>query len=101
VLCAPSSIPANIFLIAFEVPGHTRFRRRSEVFMSDAEHHIRELMTFTRDAQVIELWLGKQPSPHTRGCYQPDADRLLDHVKKPLARITLADLQSFAQMADR
>ena len=31
------------------------------------------------------------------GCYQPDAERLLDHLKKPLARKTLADLQSFAQ----
>jgi integrase/recombinase XerD len=54
-------------------------------------------MTFTRDAQIIQLWLGKQPSLHTRGCYHRDCRRLLDHVKKSLARITLADLQSFAQ----
>jgi len=45
----------------------------------------------------ISLWLAKQPSPHTRGCYRRDSERLLEHAKKPLASITLADLQSFAQ----
>jgi integrase/recombinase XerD len=54
-------------------------------------------MTFTRDAQIIELCLEKQPSSHIRGCYERDSRRLLNHVNKSLARITLADLQSFAQ----
>jgi integrase/recombinase XerD len=54
-------------------------------------------MTSSRDSKIIELWLEKQPSPHTRGCYRHDSKRLLNHAKKPLVRITLADLQSFAQ----
>jgi site-specific recombinase XerD len=35
--------------------------------------------------------------PHTCGCYRRDAARLLAHVAKPLSRLTLGDLQSFAQ----
>ena len=61
------------------------------------EQHIRTLMTSSQDAEIISLWLAKQPSPHTRGCYRHDSERLLDHTNKPLASITLADLQSFAQ----
>ena len=32
----------------------------------------------------------------TRGCYRHDSEWLLNYLKKPLARITLADLRSFA-----
>src|SRR5205807_7722419 len=49
------------------------------------------------DAQIIELWLQSQASPHTQSCYRRDSARLRAHVGKPLARITLGDLQSFAQ----
>src|ERR1035437_7561150 len=54
-------------------------------------------MVSSRDSHIIELWLARQASPHTRGCYRRDADRLLVHVSKPLSRLTLGDLQSFAQ----
>src|ERR1035437_4299217 len=54
-------------------------------------------MVSSRDSQIIELWLQRQASPHTRGCYRRDGDRLLAHVSKPLSRLTLGDLQSFAQ----
>lgn len=54
-------------------------------------------MVSSRDSQIIGLWLHSQASPHTRGCYGRDSGRLLDHVRKPLSRITLGDLQSFAQ----
>ena len=54
-------------------------------------------MLSSRDAQIVELWLEKHPSPHTRYCYRLDSERLLNHTKKPISRITLADLQSFAQ----
>ena len=54
-------------------------------------------MTSSRDSHIIELWLARQGSPHTRGCYRRDAARLLAHVSKPLNRLTLGDLQSFAQ----
>jgi site-specific recombinase XerD len=49
------------------------------------------------DAQIIDLWLGSHPSPHTQGCYRRDSARLLAQVEKPLSRITLVDLQGFAQ----
>jgi integrase/recombinase XerD len=54
-------------------------------------------MTHSRDAEIIEIWVDKYPSPHTRSCYRRDSKRLLDFAKKPLARITLADLQAFSQ----
>jgi len=48
------------------------------------------------DLHLIALWLhGK--SPHTQRAYKADVQRLLDFVdNKPLAGITLNDLQSFA-----
>ena len=54
-------------------------------------------MVSTRDSKIIEIWVENQQSPHTRYCYRFDSKRLLGHAKKPLARITLADLQGFAQ----
>jgi site-specific recombinase XerD len=54
-------------------------------------------MVSSHDSHIIELWLESQASPHTRGCYRRDAARLLAHVSKPLSRISLGDLQSFAQ----
>jgi integrase/recombinase XerD len=54
-------------------------------------------MLSSRDSQIIGLWLQSQASPHTRGCYRRDSERLLDHVRKTLSRITLGDLQGFAQ----
>jgi len=55
------------------------------------------VMRYLRDSKIIALWLQNQASPHTRGCYRRDSDRLLNHVRKPLNRISLGDLQSFAQ----
>ena len=54
-------------------------------------------MRSTQDAQIIELWLNRQASPHTRSCYGRDANRLVRFVRKPLTGITLGDLQRFAQ----
>jgi len=66
--------------------------------MVTLQHYIRTFMLSTRDAQIIKLWIDKQPSSHTRWCYRHDSEQLLNHAKKPLSRITLADLQSFAQV---
>src|SRR5713226_8472779 len=55
------------------------------------------MTTRYNDAQILELWLDRQPSQHTRGCYQRDSARLLAHARKPLVRITLDDLQSFSR----
>ena len=73
------------------------FALRPEVFMVWCQRTIRTVMLSSPDAEIIRLWVEKQPSSHTRGCYRHDSERLLDHAKKPLSRITLADLQSFAQ----
>lgn len=47
------------------------------------------------DAQLIQLWVHGR-SRHTRRYYQADAQRFLAFVDKPLAQVTLADVQNFA-----
>jgi integrase/recombinase XerD len=54
-------------------------------------------MSSSRDKEIIELWLAKQSSPHTRSCYQRDVARILSCSAKSLKDITLADVQRFAQ----
>ena len=54
-------------------------------------------MLSSRDSHIIELWLAKQSSPHTRSCYQRDVARILSCSAKSLKDITLADMQRFAQ----
>src|SRR5580698_435250 len=54
-------------------------------------------MSSSRDKEIIELWLAKQSSPHTRSCYRRDVERILSYSIKSLKDITLADLQRFAQ----
>jgi integrase/recombinase XerD len=54
-------------------------------------------MSSSRDKEIIELWLAKQSSPHTRSCYRRDVERILSYSIKSLKEITLADLQRFAQ----
>ena len=65
--------------------------------VDDRQQPIRRVMGSSRDSHIIELWLQRQASPHTRGCYGRDVARLLAHVPKPLNQITLGDLQGFAQ----
>jgi integrase/recombinase XerD len=46
------------------------------------------------DAQLIQLWChGK--SPHTQRYYQEDANKFLAFVGKPVAQVTLLDVQAF------
>lgn len=47
------------------------------------------------DGRLIELWIHGR-SPHSQRAYTADARRFLAHVGRPLAAITLADLQEFA-----
>ncbi|MBK5295066.1 MAG: tyrosine-type recombinase/integrase [Acidobacteriia bacterium] len=54
------------------------------------------MTTISDDATILQLWLNRQSSPHTRDCYQRDSTRLLAHVAKPLKQIVLGDLQGFA-----
>lgn len=46
------------------------------------------------DAQVVELWLHGR-SRHTHRAYSANAERLFRFTGKPLAHITLGDLQAF------
>ncbi len=50
----------------------------------------------SQDAQLVELWLSMKTSPHTRRAYAAEAARFREFVRKPLAWVTLADLQAFA-----
>jgi len=49
------------------------------------------------DQHLVELWLHGR-SPHTQRAYGADAARFLDAVGKPLHRVTLGDLQGFAEL---
>ena len=48
-----------------------------------------------RDAQVIDLWIHGR-SRHTQRAYRADARGLLAFAGKPLAQLTLTDLQTYA-----
>ena len=48
------------------------------------------------DQHLIELWLHGR-SRHTQRAYRADAERFLGAVEKPLHRITLGDIQQFAE----
>ena len=47
------------------------------------------------DEQVVGLWLHGR-SPHTQKAYASDIARFFRQVNKPLRRVTLGDLQGFA-----
>jgi integrase/recombinase XerD len=49
-----------------------------------------------QDARLVELWLSMKASPHTRRAYAADIARFLAWAGKPLAWVTLADLQAWA-----
>src|SRR5579863_5815515 len=59
------------------------------------QHFIRRVMLSAKESIVLKEWLTNQASPHTRSCYERDANWLLAHVGKSLSRVTLGDLQSF------
>jgi site-specific recombinase XerD len=49
-----------------------------------------------RDKQLIELWLSMKTSRHTRRAYATDTARFLTFTGKPIAGVTLNDLQNWA-----
>ena len=51
----------------------------------------------TSDTLLIELWLSTKTSSHTRRAYAAEIARFLAFAPKPLAVITLADLQAWAE----
>jgi integrase/recombinase XerD len=48
------------------------------------------------DAAFVELWLGTKISPHTWRAYRSEIARFRQAVDKPLASVTMADLQAYA-----
>lgn len=53
------------------------------------------------DTALIELWLGNKVSAHTRRAYRSETGRFLAVVRKPLALVTLADLQAYSDSLGR
>ena len=49
------------------------------------------------DASLTEVWLGSKVSSHTRRAYRSEIERFRQAVAKPLARVTMADLQEYAE----
>ena len=54
----------------------------------------------TDDARVVETWAARSASVHTRRKYRATAARFLDHLGRPLAAATLADLQAYLATLD-
>lgn len=54
-----------------------------------------------QDTALVELWLSTKTSLHTRRAYATEAARFLTAMSKPLAWVTLADLQSYAASLDQ
>jgi integrase/recombinase XerD len=47
------------------------------------------------DAQVVALWIHGR-SRHTQRAYRTNAERFLVFASKPLAQVSLGDIQAFA-----
>jgi len=50
-----------------------------------------------QDARIVDLWLSLKASLHTRRAYAAELARFLGFVSKPLARVTLSDLQAWRE----
>lgn len=50
----------------------------------------------TADGHLIELWLSLKISSNTRRAYAAEASRFLAFIRKPLAAVTLTDLETWA-----
>jgi integrase/recombinase XerD len=51
----------------------------------------------SHDTSLVELWLSLKTSGHTRRAYAAEVARFHAFTGKPLSRVTLADLQAFAE----
>lgn len=47
------------------------------------------------DLQLVELWIGRHNSPHTRRNYRRQAERFLGHVGRPLVEARIGDVQAY------
>jgi hypothetical protein len=46
-------------------------------------------MRSSRNSKIVNQWLDRWTSPHTRSCYRRYAERMFTKVRKPLNRISL------------
>ncbi len=60
-----------------------------------APDHATEQGRASDDDQLVEIWLHGR-SEHTMRAYRADVERFRVRAGKPLARVTLSDLQQFA-----
>lgn len=59
-------------------------------------------IVYTRPVhEIVDLWLSLKVSPHTRRAYSAEARRFLEFVRKPLAAVTLGDVQAYADRLGR
>ncbi|HVY92239.1 MAG TPA: tyrosine-type recombinase/integrase, partial [Bryobacteraceae bacterium] len=58
-----------------------------------------ESVQASSDSHMVEIWLHGR-SPHTQRAYRADVQRFRAGAGKPLAAVTLADLQHFADSLD-
>jgi integrase/recombinase XerD len=49
------------------------------------------------DSRLVALWVSLKASLHTQRAYAAEADRFRDFVGKPLALVTLPDVQAYAE----
>jgi integrase/recombinase XerD len=66
-----------------------------EIALADALAPVPSSLRAGSDDTLIKLWLYGRP-PHTQRAYQTDLRRFRGRVTKPLASVTLTDLQEFA-----
>ena len=52
------------------------------------------------DRHMVDLWVARHESPHTRRNYRRQAKRFLAHVGQPMATVRLGDVQSYAASLD-
>lgn len=50
-----------------------------------------------RDAQLVHIWLATKTSPETRRAYTSEIAKFLASFRKPLAQVTLEDLQVYGE----
>lgn len=55
----------------------------------------------SNDARLIDLWLSLKVSSHTRRAYAAEARRFLAFAERPLAWVTLADVQGYATVLEQ
>lgn len=49
------------------------------------------------DGELVRLWLSLKTSAHTKRAYASEAARFLELVRRPIASVTLTDLQAWAE----